>query len=352
MSRNAHKRPLLMAGPFSSLVLHTVILIIMAPLFYSHQFEEEPVPIQSLVAQLELEDERPETEIEEPELIEVAVQATEETVTPAELENIDFDPSDVGNEDVIDGDTFDLGGGPSATMDDAFDLNGSPMVAAAIGVGPGAGVTFFKTTTSSERRGAGPVFIIDMSASMSDDQMAVLKNELSESLRNLTAAHLFNVIFFSGPAWLVGEDSKGALRQEWQNDGAHDFWRTDNSLPTVEWERGTSRTKQRFLQYLTDLPRSFGTDWRPPFQMAYAMNPPPTAIFFLTDGSVSNPQETLDLVDTKREIPVHTIAYGLRGRGVEALAEMSRLTRGSHVAYDKDEISRLAARLAAGEDIR
>ena len=47
-------------------------------------------------------------------------------------------------------------------------------------------------------------------------------------------------------------------------------------------------------------------------------------------------------------IQVHTIAYGLNRRGADVMAEMSRITRGSHVGYELEEINRMAERINAG----
>ena len=92
--------------------------------------------------------------------------------------------------------------------------------------------------------------------------------------------------------------------------------------------------------------RSGGTDWRHPFNVAYQMYPLPEVIFFLTDGKVDNSEETLKLVKTYPDIPIITIGYGLSDQdGIAALAEMSRLTKGSHIALSMQEIEVLYQQL-------
>ena len=54
------------------------------------------------------------------------------------------------------------------------------------------------------------VFIIDYSASMKADQLKVMKQELTKTLSTFTGSVQVSLIFFSGPAFLAGEDPKKA----------------------------------------------------------------------------------------------------------------------------------------------
>ena len=81
------------------------------------------------------------------------------------------------------------------------------------------------------------------------------------------------------------------------------------------------------MDYLTTLRKSWGTDWRNPFRYAYSMmEPSPDVIFFLTDGVVRNPQETLAMVEANRHIPIMTIGFGNTAADSTELQMMSELT--------------------------
>ena len=61
------------------------------------------------------------------------------------------------------------------------------------------------------------------------------------------------------------------------------------------------------------------------------MEPQPDVIFFLTDGSVSNPQETVVMVEQNRHIPVMTIGFGDKAASNTHMAMMSEITGGVNV---------------------
>ena len=61
-------------------------------------------------------------------------------------------------------------------------------------------------------------FIIDQSASLKNDQQALIKDRLMGTINDFGPGEKFEVAFFSGPTWVLGEDP--ALIKEhwtWQN---------------------------------------------------------------------------------------------------------------------------------------
>ena len=192
------------------------------------------------------------------------------------------------------------------------------------------------------------VFIIDYSASMKADQLKVMKQELTKTLSTFTGSVQVSLIFFSGPAFLAGEDPKKAA-ENWESPGrdAHNFLPKKGWKPPVpKWIACTSATKAKLTKYIYDTPVSFGTDWRNPFRMAYSMNPRPQVIFFMTDGATRNPQETVDMVKKNRTIQVNPIAFGIPNEKAEApMQEMAKMTKGTFKSYSRPEIEKMAAKI-------
>ena len=94
-----------------------------------------------------------------------------------------------------------------------------------------------------------------------------------------------------------------------------------------------------------ETPVSFGTDWRNPFNMAYTMNPRPQVIFFMTDGSTRNPNETVEKVKKNRTIQVNSIAFGIPNeKAEEPMKEMAKATKGPFKSYSKQQIAKMAAK--------
>ena len=80
--------------------------------------------------------------------------------------------------------------------------------------------------------------------------------------------------------------------------------------------------------------------------MAYSMNPRPQVIFFMTDGSTRNPEETVAMVKKNRAIQVNPIAFGIPNDKAEApMKEMAKATSGTFKSYSKAEIGKMAAKI-------
>ncbi|MFW5828929.1 MAG: hypothetical protein ACOCXA_01595 [Planctomycetota bacterium] len=328
--------------------VHMLVLLVLAAILLGDYEEIEPVPVRSHIIALDPPPPPRDIDITEPEAVEIEVaveELSEDEVDPSTLvfDNEDFpnpdDDAPVLSEIASPSSAVALGGG-------ADQASGGGGFSRGAAIGAGSGVSFMGTTaTRSDTVTGHLLFIIDMSKSLKEEQVALIKDRLGLSLGDLSKRDRFNVIFFSGPSWLPGDDPQ-AIRADWRQIGnAHDFAHVGD-LPQVEWQRYSPLVRRRFAAYLADVRTTFGTDWRHPFRMAYAMDPQPQAIFFLTDGRVDHSEQTLELVRQHPHIPVHTIAFGLQDQdGVATLADMATSTGGTHVAHDWDAIGRMYSEL-------
>jgi len=166
--------------------------------------------------------------------------------------------------------------------------------------GPG-GTTFFGVSARGRRIG----YVVDVSASMeSGGRLWVALAELKRSLAGLPDYAWFFVALFSSEAVIPP------------------FQRS--------WQRATPEDLARMQRWL-DLEVSTGGGTRPAaaFERLFALDPPPDAIFFLTDGEV--PPDTPALVrrlnGPGRGTVVNTVAFGTEA-GREMLEQIARDSEG------------------------
>lgn len=179
--------------------------------------------------------------------------------------NLTFDPIGVG-------DTF----GMSMNFTDA---DGAGMV------------SFFGSRTKAQK----VVFVVDASASMKakglggKTKFELMKEELIKSITALPPTVEFQIVFFTGPSWFVGEDIdtknwhelmvKGKKRNFWHyKDGESD------QLPQAKYIKASASQVRKVSKQIQETKMVYGTDWREPLKMA--MNLEPDVIYFMTDGAV------------------------------------------------------------------
>ena len=184
------------------------------------------------------------------------------------------------------------------------------LAAAAPGVGGPAldsagtgGTTFFGVSARGRRIG----YVVDVSASMEGGgRLWVALDELKRSLAGLPDHTWFHVALFSN----------------------------DVVVPPFQpaWLRATDENLERMTRWL-DREVSTGGGTRPggAFQRLFGLDPPPDAIFFLTDGEV--PPDTPSLVQRLNQrlerAVVNTVAFGSEaGR-----APLERIARDSDGAF-------------------
>lgn len=196
-----------------------------------------------------------------------------------------------------------LGGAGGGDIGDGMGLGGG---------GSGGGARFFGV----EAAGGRFLYICDVSGSMAtavgagedvsgDTRLAALKHELSRSIRALQEHMNFSVVLFSSESRLLIADRKWVLA----NDGGK----------RIAGER------------LTDIVGFGGTEPWPAFEIAFAMRPPPDAIYFLTDGEFD--PTVADRIKQRntgsRRIPIHCITL-IERSGEEVMRTIAEGSGGTY----------------------
>ena len=174
------------------------------------------------------------------------------------------------------------------------------------GQGSGIGAGFGSGMGDGMAKGAAPVFfglemrssriayVIDLSISMrADGRDILMKEELSRSVKGLPDKTKFAVIFFSGPAWVPGDEvvnnvvkHKGK-EYKWTSKSSWE-WVCEGPLMKVDWEESTEAQRKKMVSLIKNQELIGGTDWEAPLMIAMNMDPPPEQIFFMTDGAMEN----------------------------------------------------------------
>ena len=186
----------------------------------------------------------------------------------------------------------------SLDMPSEEDITGSLAEIAPPAIGTGAGDIGETTGLSEGGSGSGSasffgveatgsrfVYIVDISGSMSyAGKIEALQRELVKSIDGLLEAADFLIITYSdGPSPLDG-------RQAW----------TDAD------ERGKRFARRGVGKIQT----GGGTYPGPAFHMAFAVRPPPDAIYFMTDGEFDEEVATeIAMLNDEYKVPIHCIAF-------------------------------------------
>jgi len=186
------------------------------------------------------------------------------------------------------------------------------------GMGAGGGIggtTFF----GIETQGNMFAYLVDFSLSMKGKKDEMMREELTNSIEELSYGVNVCIICFSGPSFILGEDANG-IREDWNNGrgkkGGKKGWHPKNGrFPSdPEWVKLDAETKPMILEWIKTTPLTLGTDWMNPFQMIYDdLRPLPDTIYFMTDGrpQISNELEVTEAVrkwNRSSEIPIYAIA--------------------------------------------
>ena len=217
------------------------------------------------------------------------------------------------------------------------------------GFGGGSGGSF--EFMGSKMSGKRICFIIDYSLSMkSRGRIELLKEELLKTFGELGNGTKYQMLFFAGPVWQVGQEVKTVPqnRMNWDiiTDGKAMRWTVEmnrpgfrNKFPAVKWNTMTSSKRVGVLEAITDTPLVLGTNWRPPLEMALDMKPAPGLIVFLTDGlSGSNSGAIVKELgkDAKEKgITINTISL-MEPRAREDMALLAELSGGEFSLIDEN----------------
>jgi hypothetical protein len=215
--------------------------------------------------------------------------------------------------------------------------------------GSGGGASFFNQSVKANRI----AYVIDYSLSMKGEREKLMRKELSKSISGLGGGVKYQMIFFSGPAWVAGSElpgfkyqsgkatvkGKGGHKYEWTGKGLHE-WTPRGKWQPVDWQEVTSGNMAQSLKIIKETPLSGGTDWEHPLLMAINADPPPQIVFFMTDGTVGG-RDMIKLTNDlaakakKRNVVVNTIAM-MEPKAEAPMANLAKRTGGQFTVIGKD----------------
>lgn len=157
--------------------------------------------------------------------------------------------------------------------------------------GGGGGASFFNQSVKANQI----AYVIDYSGSMNGEKDKLMRKELTKSVSGLAPGTQYQLIFFSGPAWIAGDDvsvgrgsgvvkASGGHKFEWTGKGAHD-WKPKGKRQKADWLDVTGKQLEESLKVIKSSKLVYGTDWSNPLEMAFDMDPAPQIVFFMTDGA-------------------------------------------------------------------
>jgi len=223
------------------------------------------------------------------------------------------------------------------------------------GFAKGGGASFFNQNVKADRI----AYVIDYSQSMKGEKDQLMRDELTKSVSGLGPGTKFQMVFFSGPAWVAGSEvkgdnsasvvkGKGGHSFKWFGKNSHE-WKPEGKRQKVEWMDVTSKQLEESLAVITESKLSSGTDWTNPLEMVFDMEPPPQIIFFMTDGAMSGRDmmglsKDLAAKAKSKDIVVNSIAL-MEPKAEESMLELAKRTGGVFTIVDKDGKSREVKRV-------
>jgi len=216
--------------------------------------------------------------------------------------------------------------GPVAGFGDSF--------GASMNFGSGNGMaTFFGSSAKAQK----VVFVVDASASMvakdksGKTRFQLMQEELKRSIQSLSPGVKFQVIFFAGPAWFLGDEVD---RTNWRSIGGGAWEYKDGDprkLPVKSYIVARPSRIRVALDQIDKTEPVLGTDWRSPLKMA--MNLEPDLIFFMTDGTISDDSgkpvvgDVLDYNRKKSGAKINCISL-MEPQAYKMMDELARKSRG------------------------
>lgn len=160
------------------------------------------------------------------------------------------------------------------------------------GSGRGSNLGGAATFMGTSAKGSRFCIIADHSGSMSGLPLEYVKTEILKTLSDLRGSARFAVIFFD---------------------------HTATPMPVRPWLR--RKDVPRIAPWVKSIAARGGTEPTPAFKLAFAINPRPDVIFFMTDGAfgqhVPATVNTLNKAMRGKKVVIHTISF--LNRGGEAL---------------------------------
>lgn len=315
-----------------ALIVHAVIFLLLALVNAAMPQKNPPLVVTSALANLDDMEDMEEVQVQRmqarPEAAMAGAQVNIVSVTAASSMSL---PS------------FDV---PEMQMDmigatDSFGLSMN------LGMGEDGGmVSFFGSRTTSKK----VVFVVDASASMKatgltgKTKFELMKAELTKTISALPSGVEFQILFFSGPSWFLGDDPKKAKADWAMNPPGKNFWEYKGGDPE-KWKpekyiKASPSKIRKATKEIEETIMMHGTDWRDPLKMAMMMEP--DTIYFMTDGAVSKHPDKSDTVDdvlefskTKSNAVINTVCLMIL-RASDDLQKLAKETKGKFTLVLED----------------
>lgn len=220
--------------------------------------------------------------------------------------------------------------------------------------GEGGDTSFFGRKMKAKR----VAYVIDYSASMGGERDRLMREELTKSVAKLDPRMEYQLLFFAGPVWVAGDtvamnanktavvESKGH-KFEWETNGGAHGWDPKGKKQQPEWMKASSSNVKKSLDHIEKTKLVWGTIWDHPIDMALSMEPPPSLVFFMTDGQAGKTEEIvkeLSIKARKNKTIINTIAMmqpkaekDLRDLAENTGGEFSIVLPGGKVKQDGDK---------------
>lgn len=288
--RRSH--PEAIVGPFISILIHCIFLMIAAVILVHDSPPSEPAEgIEIELANLSFDEltDLPQSPFEAADSP-LDSLLDDETEEPAEMFEAESQAHELTWSDSAPLETF---GGAGDSIDAGGALGGG---------GSAGGTSFF----GIESRGHRFMYIVDISGSMSsDNRIGTLKRELINSIDALAAHASFFVLAYNSRVSPINHDSA--------------------------WRKSDRAAKLDAIAWIQKLGSSGGTVPLPAFESALRFKPRPDVIYFMTDGQGIEglPTVIAGLNNRGRKTRIYTIAFGNTG-SEQMMKQIARESGGTY----------------------
>ena len=205
------------------------------------------------------------------------------------------------------------------------------------GAKTGSGPRIFASPDRAQR----VAYVVDFSISMrADGRELLMREELDKAVKSLPETTKYQLIFFSGPVWVAGDEvANNTVRHDgktytWSSKSSWE-WICNGPLMKADWLTATKDEIKKSRALIKDTPLVGGTDWEAPLEIAMNMNPAPEVIFFMTDGAMeqrdmSRLARGIIAKAKQRNITINTVNMMVTDpEAMEALTHMAERTGGT-----------------------